>query len=224
MKDSHEITQNLIEMYGRNDWIMRLNFRFFLSLSGLKNLPRDSRILDCGCAMGHFITMLKAHGFTSVSGLDAAPEMVAAAVRMTGAPVILANALDVENHFERESLDVVIISDLFHHLPSLEAWNRLLVGCNKVLRNGGLLIIREPFPMLLINLLYIMSRRRIFYVGFLKARLNSFVEEDALLQYFFSHWPGRYKDLLAEHGFCIVKDVNWLVHRITSCRKTPDCS
>ncbi len=219
MSDNRNITDNLLEMYGRNDWIMNLNFQFFLRFSGLKDLPRDSSILDCGCAMGHLMLKLKSFGFNDVSGLDAAPKMVESARKLTGSSVVLSDVIELKKHFEPGSFDVVIISDLFHHVPSRDGWETILDGCNAILKENGRLIIREPYPIFLLNLLYAMSRYKVLYVGFLKARLRSFVEEDELLKYFFAHWPGIYKDLLSKKRFRIIKDVDWLVHRITSCQK-----
>lgn len=219
MADNRRITENLLEMYGRNDWMMRLNFLFFLHLSGLSKTARDARILDCGCGMGHLIRMLKAKGFKRTCGIDASPEMVEAARKLTGSEIVLSDVLELDQHFELHSLDVVIISDLFHHLPSLDNWHSVLKASHLVLKTGGRLIIREPFPTLMLMTLYRMSRVQMFHKGVLKARLKSFVEEDELLKYFFSLWPRNYKKYLAQHGFEIEKDLNWLVHRITSCRK-----
>ncbi|MBI4689204.1 MAG: class I SAM-dependent methyltransferase [Nitrospirae bacterium] len=219
MPDNSDITKNLLDMYGRNDWVMNLNFRFFLSFSGLKDLPLDSKILDCGCAMGHLIIMLKSFGFNNVSGLDASPEMVESAKKITGSPVILSDVVEIRRHFEPECLDAIIISDLFHHIPSMDAWEIILDGCSTILRENGCLIIREPYPIFLLNLLYKMSRYKFLHFGFLKARLRSFIEEDELLKYFFTHWPNGYRDLLSKNGFRIIKDMDWLVHRITSCRR-----
>jgi len=124
MADDPNVTKNLLDMYGRNDWMMRVNFRFFLSLSGLGRLPRDSRILDCGCGMGHLLLTLKAFGFSNLTGLDASEEMVASARHLTGAPIILSDVLEIESHVEPASMDVVIISDLVHHIPSTDGWDR----------------------------------------------------------------------------------------------------
>ena len=209
-------------MYGRNDWIMRLNFRCFLRLSRLTDLRRDARILDCGCAMGHLILRLRAFGFTNVAGLDSAPEMVEAARSLTGATILHCDALDLARNAEAGSFDAVVVSDLLHHFAEAENWEKLLAGCRTVLKEGGLLVIREPWPTFLLKLLYRMSRHRVFYVGFLKARLQSFIEEDALVQHFFTHWIGTYKERLARHGFRIERDLSWLVHRITACRKEGD--
>lgn len=219
MADTPEITNNLLEMYGRDDAVMNFNFKFFMKISGIINLDRNAAIADCGCGMGHFIHMLQSFGFKNVAGVDAAAEMVEHARKMTGVNIIHGDAVKIGEYFEPQSLDAVFISDLFHHIPSKDQWDELLKGCGKVLKNEGMLVIREPFPIFLINLLTAMSRYRIFYIGFMKSRLQSFVEEAELLNYFYANWVPNYQKILASHGFEIKKDSNWLVHRITSCRK-----
>lgn len=220
MADTPEITRNLLEMYGRNDPVMNFNFKFFMKISGISDMDRNSVVVDCGCGMGHFIHMLKSFGFTSVTGVDASEEMVAHARKMTGAEVILGDAVKIGDYFDEKSQDAVFVSDLLHHIASSDQWEVLLRGCSKVLKDDGLLIIREPFPIFLINVLTAMSRYRIFYLGFLKSRLQSFVEEADLLEYFYTNWVPNYRKILPSHGFEIVKDSNWLVHRITTCRKS----
>lgn len=219
MPDSRDITQNLLEMYGRDDWIMRLNFDFFIRLSGLATLPRHSRILDCGCGMGHFIRSLKNHGFTSLTGLDASPEMVEAARALTGESILLADVAHMGTLLKAHSFDVVIISDLFHHLENQDQYQATLTSCALVLARGGHLIIREPFPLPLIRLLRALSGLKFLQVGPLKARLRSFVEESALLDFFDRYWVPAYPNLLRYHGFNIVRERDWLVHRITTCCK-----
>ena len=217
MADNRTTTENLIVMYSRNDLPMRMNFKLFMHLSWLSRLSLSSRILDCGCAMGHLMSMLRGEGFTELTGLDAAQEMVEAARRLTGFPVQYGDALDISAHFEPKSFDAVIISDLFHHLASVEQWTRLISGCNQVLRAGGKLFIREPYPTTLIITFQLMSRYQVFYVGFLKPRLQSFVEEAELVEYFFAHWPNQYKQLLTNAGFQIEKDFSMFIQRVTVC-------
>jgi 2-polyprenyl-3-methyl-5-hydroxy-6-metoxy-1,4-benzoquinol methylase len=215
MADNQRITQNLLEMYGRNDWIMRRNFRFFLDIAGITKMPRGTSILDCGCAMGHLILMLKREGFTSVDGFDASPEMVASARKLTGANVTLCDAVDMEDAIPANAYDLVIVSDLVHHLVSRLQWDRLLQGARHCLKPTGQLVIREPHPTPILRIMYGMSRFPVLHLGPLKARLRSFQEEDDLLRHFFAHWTSRYPTILAEHGFTIEIDRNWIVHRIT---------
>lgn len=219
MADSEKITENLLEMYGRGDWISRFNFRVFLERSGLAKLPRDTRILDLGCAMGHLLVLLREAGFTDLTGLDAAPGMVEAARRLTGLPVVEADAADCAAHFPAGGFGAVVVSDLLHHIDSTAGWDRLLAGCRQLLSPGGWLLIREPWPTLPVRLLQWMSRYRVFYVGPLKTRLQSFVDEAALVEHFFRHWMPDYPQRLARAGFRLERDFDWLVHRITVARR-----
>ena len=220
MPDTPNITHNLIKMYGRKDWIMQVNFSFFLALSGLSALSRSARILDCGCAMGDLINLFQAKGFTRIWGLDASAEMVEAAIRFTHTPIVLCDVLDADQHFQAGSFNVVIISDLLHHLTSQQEWVRLLHICHKLLDEGGLLVIREPWPTTPLKILYWMSHHKLFYrFAFLSARLQSFIEEDDLLQHFFCNWVTEHKQILLENDFTIQKDMSWLVHRITVCKR-----
>lgn len=219
MADDPRITQNLLEMYGRNDWIMRRNFRFFLDIAGISKMDRSNRILDCGCAMGHLILMLRQEGFTAVDGFDASPDMVAAARELTGANITLCDAVDMADVLPAKAYDLVIVSDLVHHLESRQQWDRLFEGVLHCLKPSGRLVIREPHPTLVLRILYGLSRFPALHLGPLKARLRSFQEEDDLLQHFFAHWTPSYPGILAEHGFTVEIDRNWIVHRITVARR-----
>ncbi|MCX5705968.1 MAG: methyltransferase domain-containing protein, partial [Candidatus Omnitrophica bacterium] len=126
---------------------------------------------------------------------------------------------DIAKHWGPSSLDVVIVSCLMHHMTSIQEWENFLSACNIVLKKGGILLFREPAPTLIIRFLHWMSRYKIFYFGFFKVRLESFIEEDSILQHFFKHWFKSYKELINRNGFKINKEVNWFVHRITVCEK-----
>jgi len=137
MRDSPEMTKNLLDMYGRNNLISRLNLKCFLQLSGLYNISRDSKILDCGCGRGRIIRTLQAAGFKNIIGLDAAYEMVEMARKSTGASVIHAVALEIEKIFKHNDFDVIIASNVIHHLGTICDWKVFLRGCNRILKEGG---------------------------------------------------------------------------------------
>ncbi|MBF0212473.1 MAG: class I SAM-dependent methyltransferase [Magnetococcales bacterium] len=219
MADSPEITRNLLEMYGRDDWIMRTNFRIFLKRSGLMDVDRSGLVLDLGCAMGHLLRLLRQEGFTRLAGVDASPEMVARARSLTGGEVVEGLAETCADHFPHGSVSAIIVSDLIHHMTTVEDWHRLLAGCHLLLKPGGVLIIREPWQTLPVRVLQHMARYPFFKIGFLKERLQSFVDEAALLDHFFTHWPPIYRSLLQQQGFVVERDFDWLVHRITTSRK-----
>jgi ribosomal protein L11 methylase PrmA len=51
---------------GIKDWDQRLKIIF----SWIKNLPRDSKILDCGCGIGIAGVALQENGFKNIIGID----------------------------------------------------------------------------------------------------------------------------------------------------------
>lgn len=218
MADSQNITDNLLEMYGRNDWIMRANFRRFIVRSGIDALPRQSRILDCGCAMGHFIGQLRDIGFSAVTGLDASPEMARTTEAHTGAPTLLMDAAALGEELEPACFDVVIASDLMHHFHNTADWRRFLDGVRHVLAPGGRLVIRDLWPAWPLRLLMAMARCPALFVGPLKARLQSFVDEKDLVANYLAHWPSSYREWLAGSGLEVEREADWLMHRITVAR------
>ncbi|MBF0131593.1 MAG: class I SAM-dependent methyltransferase [Magnetococcales bacterium] len=217
MADTEEITRNLLEMYGHDDWIMRGNFRIFLELSGIASLPRSAAILDLGCAMGHFMRLLQNQGFSHVTGVDAAPAMVDIARKITGCTIHLSDATLCDQLLTPGSQDVIVISDLIHHLEKVSEWERLLMGCHRLLKPGGILVIREPWPTLIVRLLQFFSQFPVLYRGAMAARLRSFQEEKNLLEHFYTHWITDYPQHIARAGFAKGRDLVWLVHRITVC-------
>ena len=45
-------------------------------------------------------------------------------------------------------------------------------------------------------------------LGPLKARLQSFLDEQELVAYYLAHWPRPYRDLLAAHGLNIEREAS----------------
>ena len=93
MNDTPDITNNLLDMYSdKNSWPTRLNFRAFLSVSGLNAMARTGRILDLGCGSGLLLNLLKQAGFQELWGIDASPEMVNLARHLGVANIICDDA------------------------------------------------------------------------------------------------------------------------------------
>ncbi|MBF0624679.1 MAG: class I SAM-dependent methyltransferase [Magnetococcales bacterium] len=220
MKDSANVTQALTTLYQRDDWLLRLNFQALLHLSGLTRLSREAELLDCGCAVGHFMGLLARHGFRRVQGLDAAPDMAARARAATGLPVVAADALEMGRHFPPASLDALTAMNLQHHLGREQEWEAFLRECARLLRPGGMLFVREPWMTPAMGLLWWMSRRPLFFrVGLLRGRLQSLVEERELLGYFLQQWPAVYREQLVRQGFRVERDLSWMGHRIVAARR-----
>ncbi|MBS1647341.1 MAG: methyltransferase domain-containing protein [Bacteroidetes bacterium] len=104
----------------------------------LKEVPKEARILDIGCAGGPLLQTLKEVGYRNVCGADFSPEAVAKCVKRG----LEAYEMDAQNlTFEANSFDVLIASDNLEHLQhdtqALDSWFR-------VLKPGGKLIVFVP--------------------------------------------------------------------------------
>ena len=77
---------------------------------------RDARIIDIGCGAGLLVWVARAAGYANVTGVDAAPGMVEAALRLNGDGIALGDATDALRGLETESHDAVVSLDVIEHL------------------------------------------------------------------------------------------------------------
>jgi len=219
MEDTQTITQNLLNMYRRAVKITMANYWLLYLLSGFRTAQRDARILDCGCALGIFLSFLKRRGFTHVEGFDASPEMVTASKAFTNCDVKVADVLNLGAHYALSSFDIVCVSNLLHHVPDKTSWHSIFSGIREILSPEGVLIIREPKMTLINKALFSMSKHKIFYFPPLTFRLRSLIEEKEYLDYFFPRWYKDYQDILSEHGFFILKEGTSMGEQVLTCQK-----
>jgi ubiquinone/menaquinone biosynthesis C-methylase UbiE len=116
------------------------------------------RVLDVGCGTGYLLRALASHypGAEELAGIDAAPNMIEAAIRLTD-DERLTFAVGVAEHLPcpDASIDVVVSSTSFDH------WSDQFAGlreCARVLRPGGQLVLVDQFSRWLIPTLAV-SRR-----------------------------------------------------------------
>jgi 2-polyprenyl-3-methyl-5-hydroxy-6-metoxy-1,4-benzoquinol methylase len=220
MQDTRQVTEALAQLYGSDDWLMNLNFWVLMCRSGISSLSRESRLLDCGCAMGHFLHILQAQGFTNVYGIDASPAMVEHAQHLTARPVYCCDALKMSEVLENGTFNALTAMNLQHHLGQEREWAQFTRECRTVIKRGGLLFVREPYPTLLFKVLRWMVDHPLFFrVGLLERRLQSLVEEKALIDYFIKHWPDFFEESLTDNGFEPVKRFMWMGHLIVVARR-----
>lgn len=219
MSDSNGVTKALRELYTPKDFITNLNFYAFMHFAGIPTLPKSSKILDCGCATGNFLSMLEEHGFINLYGLDSSLEMVEYARKATKARIFCSDALHLSNVFKNYDFDAVIAMNLQHHLGYEQEWELFIAECRHIITTKGLLCIREPYPSFMFNTLRWMTRHRIFSkISVVRHRLQSLVEEKELLCYFLDKWPGYYKECLQRNGFAILREFLWMGHRILAAQ------
>ncbi len=100
-----------------------------------------SDLLDCGCGTAPMLTLLhKKYPDKHYTGIDITPKMIEVAKRkrMKGVKLIVG---DCENlPFEKNSFDVVICCESFHHYPNPQDFFKSVY---RVLRPNGRLILRD---------------------------------------------------------------------------------
>ena len=158
--------------------------------------------------------MLQENGFRAIDGFDASEDMVELARSVTNLDIKCMEAGDMVNNYPHGSYDVVCISNMLHHLEDDKEFDAFLFGCRDLLKSGGRVVIREPHPTMLMRILTVMSRYRVFYIGFLTTRLNSLVLERDLLAKFWHRWVGQHRRVLASYDLKETRSLNWLDSRI----------
>ena len=102
------------------------------------NLDRPVEILDLGCGDGRSLPIWQIVG--NACGLDLSEKAMSVAKKMfPELKFISGNALSTP--FEDQSFDIVISQEVIEHI---EAQSQYVEECNRLLRNGGYLILTTP--------------------------------------------------------------------------------
>jgi ubiquinone/menaquinone biosynthesis C-methylase UbiE len=109
---------------------------------GAAQWPRDAEIVELFCGRGNGLNALERLGFTRLEGVDLSPKLIA---QYRGpAKCFVGDCRQLP--FADRSKDVLIVQGGLHHLPTLpEDLERTLAEMQRVLRNGGRVIIVEPW-------------------------------------------------------------------------------
>jgi ubiquinone/menaquinone biosynthesis C-methylase UbiE len=117
-------------------------------------------VLDVGCGTGYLLRVLAGHypGARSLAGIDAAPNMIETAERITD-DKRLTFATGVAEHlpYDDASMDLVVSSTSFDHWSDQGAG---LAECARVLRPGGHLVLVDQFSRWLIPTLAVSRRSK----------------------------------------------------------------
>lgn len=107
------------------------------SVRDVHNVCVSPRLLDVGCSSGEFLYAAKKRGF----------ETYGVELNSLTANIAEANGLNVkigtleDAHFENDIFDAVFLGDIIEHVPNPRA---LLIECERILKQGGVLIISTP--------------------------------------------------------------------------------
>jgi ubiquinone/menaquinone biosynthesis C-methylase UbiE len=116
---------------------MRDTARMLLARAGL---PESGRMLDAGCGSGQTMSWFQRdHPEWTVAGIDVAPEGLSVA-RSMGLSVEQASVLSLP--FESQVFDLVVTLDVLQHLPLDGGDATALAEFGRVLRPGGVLLVR----------------------------------------------------------------------------------
>ena len=102
--------------------------------------PQGERLLDVGCATGEFLRAFADQTGWQVVGIEVIPQ-AAELARQKGLEIIEQDLLNAD--FPAESFDVITLWDVLEHLTSP---NAALQECRRLLKDGGLLVIKAPNP------------------------------------------------------------------------------
>jgi 2-polyprenyl-3-methyl-5-hydroxy-6-metoxy-1,4-benzoquinol methylase len=98
----------------------------------------DVRILDVGCATGHFLNIFKSHGYIHVTGVDLNPVYALVAKEDHDIEVILKPLEEIE--FQNK-YDVIILSGVLEHIADLRSFIKNIA---RLLENDGLIFAEQP--------------------------------------------------------------------------------
>lgn len=133
-------------------------FRRRLSSFGVNDWPRDLKIVELFCGRGNGLRAWATFGFTDLAGIDLSPNLVGQVDPVFTRIVADARELPLPDN----SVDVVSIQGGLHHLLKLpDDLKRVLIECRRVLRNGGRLLIVEPWLTPFLRLVHFCCRRKV---------------------------------------------------------------
>ncbi len=100
----------------------------------IKDLDRNSRILDVGCGKGEFLFWLKESGFTNLLGAD--PFLSETKQYDNGLKIIKGSLQDIKGSF-----DLIMFQHSLEHIPNQE---ETMKRVSELLAPGGMCLIRIP--------------------------------------------------------------------------------
>lgn len=130
-------------LWGWARWLLEFGFRgeFAVIARALTRLQGQLRILDVGCGTGQIAGAFEGHRYL---GVDIDAKFIGAAKRGPGMQYAVMDARRLA--VGSESVDMVLVSGVLHHLKREDARSVLAEVC-RVLRSGGISVIMEDRPV-----------------------------------------------------------------------------
>lgn len=107
----------------------------------LKKMPQNATILDLGCGNGALCNKLNKFGF-NVYGIDCSEDAIRTAKEFF--PNINFYIMDAESlKFEENFFDLIILNAVLTVVPTDQARRKIMVECNRVLKNNGYIYLAD---------------------------------------------------------------------------------
>ncbi len=129
-----------------------------LKALGCADWPRDAEVVELFCGRGSSLHALTRLGFHRVEGVDLSPSLA----RQYQGPATIHVADCRRLPFEDGSKDVVVVQGGLHHLEELPTdLRRTLAEVHRVLRDGGLFLVVEPWSTPFLRFVHLLCRSRL---------------------------------------------------------------
>jgi|SRR3989344_2999245 len=139
-----KLKTDMKEFYSRSKPYLEQLKKHDLSVFGkyikkiIRYVPAKSKVLDVGCGVGQVSNFLAGRGY-NVIGTDISQLLIEEAKKNGKANFRVMDALNLE--FEDKRFDCVISAETIEHIPDPE---KMLSEIHRVLKNGGILVLRFP--------------------------------------------------------------------------------
>jgi ubiquinone/menaquinone biosynthesis C-methylase UbiE len=130
------------DYYDKGRWLSEQNIDKWLGLiKKYTKAPASAKLLDLGCGTGRFAIPIAEKLGYRVTGADASPEMLDKARAKDTPKKIIWDVQDAHHmNYPDGSFDIVFMSHVLHHCTNA---GQALKECNRVLRPGGILLVRH---------------------------------------------------------------------------------
>ena len=154
MSDSQFLKSDWVELFGRgsiehpvykkyyHNYVRRTLERDF----DIFRFDQESKILSMGCGLGIELAILRALGYRDIHGWELLEEM-----RNLSEEKSIIEIRNISKRLDEcsEEYDIVLIMGVLHHVEQIQDCENIFFNAHKLLKRGGTLLIREPWPSIL---------------------------------------------------------------------------
>jgi SAM-dependent methyltransferase len=139
-KSAYELAKRISTECTKNDFETESDIRQHRHSLGniICHLRTEDRILDVGCGSGHLLSLVKAHGYGYVSGLDPSDVACRTAKEKYGINVFHGSLFD---DLDLGRFDFIILSQVLEHIADLRSF---VSEVHKLIRESGRVYIEVP--------------------------------------------------------------------------------